>query len=86
MANDEIIDIGLKIKVLEFSWPIVLDLTTSLVHKVDCDLWEIQSVRENKISRVIFTVDGTTMLLLHGVTTSIKLTHRGCGQILGLLT
>ena len=35
--------------------------------KVSKDLWEVQSGLHNKIARVIFTIKGTTIVLLHGL-------------------
>jgi len=37
-----------------------------LIRKLDVDLWEVRSHLRNRIARVIFTVEGNTMVLLHG--------------------
>jgi len=34
--------------------------------KVAKDLWEIRSSLQNKIARVVFTVKGSEIILLHG--------------------
>jgi phage-related protein len=37
-----------------------------LVRKLDKDLWEVRSKTGEGIARVIFTLAGVTMVLLHG--------------------
>jgi len=37
-----------------------------LIRKLDVDLWEVRSHLRIRIARVIFTVEGNTMVLLHG--------------------
>ena len=37
-----------------------------LIGKVDSDLWEVRSRLQDRIARVLFTVEGNTMILLHG--------------------
>jgi phage-related protein len=37
-----------------------------LVRKLEEDLWEVRSHVKDRIARVLFTVDGPTMVLLHG--------------------
>jgi phage-related protein len=44
-----------------------------LVEKVEPYLWEVRSHVPDGIARVLFTVDGQTMILLHGF---IKKTRR----------
>ncbi len=46
----------------QFGWPIGMPL----IRKLASDLWEVRSRISNGISRVMFTVDGQTMVLLHG--------------------
>ena len=53
--------IGTDIKEVQFGWP----LGMPLVRKMEKDLWEIRSHLENRISRVLFTVVGGQMVLLH---------------------
>jgi len=36
-----------------------------VVHKLDTGLWEIRSRLDQRISRILFTVDDDTMVLLH---------------------
>lgn len=55
--------IGEDIKTVEFGWP----LGMPLVRKLDKNLWEVRSDITNKeIARVLFTVYGQVMVLLHG--------------------
>ncbi len=37
-----------------------------VARKVSKDLWEVRSSLSNKIARVLFTVDGSKIILLHG--------------------
>lgn len=53
--------IGTDIKEVQFGWP----LGMPLVRKMEKDLWEIRSHLEGRISRVLFTVVGGQMVLLH---------------------
>lgn len=54
--------IGEDIKTVQFGWP----LGMPLVRKIDAGLWEVRSELDNRIARVLFTVQGNVMLLLHG--------------------
>jgi phage-related protein len=54
--------IGEDIKTAQLGWP----LGMPLIKKIDKDLWEIRTRLENKISRLLFTVAGEYMILLHG--------------------
>ena len=55
--------IGDDIRTVELGWPIGMPL----VRKLDTNLWEIRSnLSNNRISRVLFTVSGRMMVLLHG--------------------
>jgi phage-related protein len=54
--------IGEDIKTAQFGWPIGMPL----IRKLATDLWEVRSRVDTGIARVIFTVDGQTMVLLHG--------------------
>ena len=56
-------NIGNDIRTVEFGWPVGMPL----VGKIDTDLWEVRSnLSNNRISRVLFTVYGDMMVLLHG--------------------
>lgn len=54
--------IGEDINVVQFGWP----LGMPLVRKIEADLWEVRSRLASGIARVLFTVGGTRMVLLHG--------------------
>lgn len=54
--------IGEDIKTVQFGWP----LGMPLVEKLEPCLWEIRTKVPNGIARVLFTVDGHMMILLHG--------------------
>lgn len=55
--------IGEDIKTVEIGWP----LGMPLVRKLDTRLWEVRSdIGDGRISRVLFTVKGSVMVLLHG--------------------
>jgi len=54
--------IGNDLKTAQFGWPIGMPL----IRKLDTNLWEVRSRLHNRIARVIFTVEGDKMVLLHG--------------------
>ena len=54
--------IGEDIKTVQFGWP----LGMPLVGHLGSDLWEVRIKLENRIARVLFALDGQTMVLLNG--------------------
>lgn len=54
--------IGEDIKTVQFGWP----LGMPLVRHLSGDIWETRIKLENRIARVLFALDGQTMVLLHG--------------------
>jgi phage-related protein len=54
--------VGDDLKTVQFGWP----LGMPLIRKLEADLWEVRCRLPSRIARVIFTVDGNTMVLLHG--------------------
>jgi phage-related protein len=54
--------IGEDIKTAQFGWP----LGMPLIPKLGGGLWEVRSHLDAGIARVIFTVEGSLMVLLHG--------------------
>jgi phage-related protein len=54
--------IGEDIKTVQFGWPLAMPL----VRKLAKDLWEVRIHLPDRIARVLFTVVGQTMVLLHG--------------------
>ena len=54
--------IGEDIKTVQFGWP----LGMPLIRKVEPGIWEVRSSISQGIARVLFTIEGHTMILLHG--------------------
>jgi phage-related protein len=54
--------IGEDIKTVQFGWP----LGMPVVRKMEPGLWEVRSRLPGRIARVLFTVKGNVMVLLHG--------------------
>jgi phage-related protein len=69
--------IGEDIKAVQFRWP----LGMPLVRKLNLKIWEVRSQLPNRIARVLFTVHGSQMVLLHGF---IKKTQTTPSQDLAL--
>ncbi len=55
--------IGDDLKTAQYGWP----LGMPLIRKLEAGLWEVRSRLHERIARVIFTVEGDTMVLLHGL-------------------
>ncbi|MGU7841476.1 type II toxin-antitoxin system RelE/ParE family toxin [Burkholderia sp. AW33-5] len=53
--------IGEEIKTVQLGWP----LGMPLVRKMSADLWEIRVMLPLRSARVLFTIVGDTMVLLH---------------------
>ena len=54
--------IGTDIKTVQLGWPIGMPV----VRKLEKGLWEVRVNLVDTIARVLFTVDGSVMVLLHG--------------------
>jgi len=54
--------IGSEIKTIQMGWP----LGMPIVRKLDKGLWEARVNLVNQTARVLFTVEGNIMILLHG--------------------
>ena len=54
--------IGEDIKTVQFGWP----LGMPLVGHLDGNIWEVRIRLDNRIARVMFALEGRTMVLLHG--------------------
>lgn len=54
--------IGEDIKTVQYGWP----LGMPLVRKLDKDIWEVRVHLDGRIARILFTVVGDVMVLLHG--------------------
>ena len=55
-------NIGEDIKTAQYGWP----LGMPLIRKMERGLWEVRSNISTGIARVVFTVKGAMMILLHG--------------------
>lgn len=62
LSFDDKKTIGEDIKTVQFGWPIGMPT----VRKIEPGLWEVRSSLKNRIARVLFTVEGNIMVLLHG--------------------
>ena len=54
--------IGEDIKTVQFGWP----LGMPLVKNIGNGVWEVRSKLRNGIARVLFVMEGNTMVLIHG--------------------
>ncbi len=54
--------IGEDMKTVQFGWP----LGMPLVRSMGGGIWEVRIRLENRIARVLFVLDGSAMVLLHG--------------------
>lgn len=54
--------IGEDIKAVQFGWP----LGMPLVDHLEGGIWEVRTRLNTRISRVLFVLEGDTMVLLHG--------------------
>ena len=52
---------GEDIKTVQFGWP----LGMPLVRHLDGGIWEIRVKLENRIARILFCLEGSTMVILH---------------------
>jgi len=55
-------EIRSDIKTVQFGWPIGMPV----VDHIDGDIWEVRTRLATRIARVLFTLDGNVMVLLHG--------------------
>ena len=62
LAKSERKVIGDDVLKVQYCWPI----GKPLVRKVGRGLWEVRSTLADRIARILFCVDGKTMVLLHG--------------------
>lgn len=62
LSRDDKKILGEDIKTAQFGWP----LGMPLIRKLERGLWEVRSNTTQGIARVLFTVEGNTMVLLHG--------------------
>jgi phage-related protein len=79
--------VGRDIKTAQYGWP----LGMPLIRKLEPGLWEVRSRIGSGIARVMFTVDGDVMVLLHGFvkksakapTTELKIARQRLARLRG---
>jgi phage-related protein len=54
--------VGQDVKTAQYGWPMGMPL----IRQLEPGLWEVRSKLADGIGRVLFTVEGGTMVLLHG--------------------
>jgi phage-related protein len=54
--------IGTDLLDVQYGWPVGMPL----VRKLATDLWEVRSDLDDRIARVLFTIEETTLVALHG--------------------
>ena len=62
LASHERQAIGEDIQAVQFRWPLGMPLVKKLTGKI----WEVRTQLPTRIARVLFTVHGNQMVLLHG--------------------
>jgi len=62
LAAEERREIGLDIKTVQFGWP----LGMPVVDHVDREIWEVRTRLATRLARVLFVLEGSEMVLLHG--------------------
>ena len=65
--------IGCDIRTVQIGLP----LGMPLVRKMEPDLWEVRSIITDGIARVLFTLEGERMVLLHGLVKKSQKTPQG---------
>ena len=63
LPRDDRRSIGNDIKTAQYGWP----LGMPLIRKMERGLWEVRSNISTGIARVLFTIKGAVMILLHGL-------------------
>jgi phage-related protein len=62
LPDNERREIGIDIKTVQFGWPMGMPV----IDHIERDIWEVRSRLSTRIARVLFTLEGNTMVLLHG--------------------
>lgn len=62
LSREDRRSIGIDLKTVQFGWP----LGMPLVRKLEPGLWEVRSSLDRRIARILFTLVGEQMVLLHG--------------------
>jgi len=72
LPHDEKREVGTDIKTVQFGWP----LGMPLVRHVEGHVWEVRSRLPTRIVRILFTLEGPEMILLHGFIKKDRTTPR----------
>lgn len=73
LAREDRRQIGEDIKAVEFGWPVGLPVCRALGRS----LYEVRSDLKDRIARVMFLIDGSDMVLLHGFIKKAQATPKG---------
>ena len=65
LSADEKREIGSDIKTVQFGWP-CWPIAMPLTDHIEGDIWEVRTRLSTRIARVLFVLEGSTMVLLHG--------------------
>jgi phage-related protein len=72
LPADERRDVGIDIKTVQFGWP----LGMPVVGHIERDIWEVRTRLTNRLARVLFVLEGSQMVLLHGFIKKERTTPR----------
>ena len=72
LSNEDKKTIGEDIKTAQFGWP----LGMPLIRKIGSNLWEVRSRIKDGTARILFTVDASQMVLVHGFIKKSQLTPK----------
>ena len=62
---------------MQYGWPVGM----VAARKMEAGLWEVRSGLDQRISRILFTVRGDTVVLLYGFTKQSQKTPKGDLQL-----
>ncbi|OZA10950.1 MAG: hypothetical protein B7Y05_15895 [Polynucleobacter sp. 24-46-87] len=62
LPKDDRVTIGTDIKTVQIGWP----LGMPLVDHIGNGIWEVRTRLTNQISRILFIIENSQMILLHG--------------------
>lgn len=72
LPKDDRRTIGIDLKTVQYGWP----LGMPLVRKLERGLWEVRSTLDRRTARIVFTVVGERIVLLHGFVKKARKTPR----------
>ncbi|MCY4544393.1 MAG: type II toxin-antitoxin system RelE/ParE family toxin [Gemmatimonadetes bacterium] len=64
--------IGIDLKTVQLNWP----LGMPQIRKLDREIWEVRSVLQGRNARVLFTVQRSSVILLHGFIKKVRKTSK----------